>query len=53
MAMATNQNDEFAQFFMLGGSTTQQIYLKNFCQNTCNEIAINANLYFSYNLKLP
>ena len=46
--MATNQNEEFAQMFYAWWRITQQTFLKQFCQNTCNETAIKADFHFSY-----
>ena len=46
--MATNQNEEFAQIFYACWRTTQQTFLKMFCQNTCNKTAIKANMHFSH-----
>ena len=48
VAIATNQNEEFAQNFNFWRRTTLQTFLKKFCQNTCNETAIKANFHFSH-----
>ena len=45
--MATNQNEEFAKQKYTWWRTTQQTFLKKFCQNTCNDTAIKANFHFS------
>ena len=47
VAMARNQNEEFAHNFYAWWRITQQIFLKTFCQNTCNVPAIKANFHFS------
>ena len=44
--MTTNQNEEFVQHIYAWWRTTQQIFLKMFCQNTCNKTAIKANFHF-------
>ena len=46
--MATNENKEFVQLFMLGGGLLNKHLYKKFCQNTYSEIAIKAYLHFSY-----
>ena len=51
--MATNQNVEFVQLFYAWWRTTQQTFIKTFCQNTCSEITIKAYFHFSRNFKLP
>ena len=40
--------DRFGQKVNVWKRTTQQTFLKNFCQNICNGIAINANFHFSH-----
>ena len=45
--MEPNQNEKFAQLFYAWWGT-KQTFLKKYCQNTCNEIAINANSHFSH-----
>ena len=57
VAMATNQHEDFLQYFSAWWRTTQKTCLKKFCQNTWNETAINEVLMFSiislWKLKLP
>ena len=48
VAMATNQNEEFVQLLYAWCRTTQQTFIKMFCQNTCtcSEIAIKTYFHF-------
>ena len=46
--MATNQNEEFVQLLYAWWRTTQQTFIKKFCQNTCSEIAIKTYFHFSH-----
>ena len=48
VAMATNQNEEFVQLLYSWWRTTQQAFIKMFCQNTGSEIALNAYFHFSH-----
>ena len=47
VAMATTQIKWFGLKWFLSWRTTQQPFLYTFCQNICNEIAINASFHFS------
>ena len=46
--MATNQNVEFVQLLYAWWRTTQQTFIKMFCQNTCSEIAIKTYFHFPH-----
>ena len=46
VAMATNQNEEFAQNLHAWKRTIRQTFLKMFRQNTCNRTVINVNCHF-------
>ena len=46
--MATNQIQRFGQNSYVWKRTTQGTFLKNFCQNICNEIEIKAYFHFSH-----
>ena len=48
VAMATNQNGEFVQLLYAWWKTTQQTFIKKFCQNTCSEITIKTYFHFSH-----
>ena len=48
VAMATNQNVEFVQLLYAWWRTTQQTFIKMFCENTCNAIAIKTYFHFSH-----
>ena len=41
-----NQTERFGQKVYICWRTTQQTFLKKFCPNIANEIAINANFHF-------
>ena len=48
--MVTNQIEGFGQkVCILVEDHSTNISIQNFCQNIYNEIAINANFYFSHN----
>ena len=48
VAMATNQNEKFVQLLYVWLRTTQQTFIKKFCQNTCSEIAIKTYFHISH-----
>ena len=48
VVMATNQNEEFVQLLCAWWRTTQQTFIKTFCQNTCSEIAIQTYFHFPH-----
>ena len=48
VAMATNQNEEFVKLLYAWWRTTQQTFIKKFCQNTCSEITIKTYFHFSH-----
>ena len=47
VGMATNQKEAFVQLHYACWRTTQQTFIKKFCQNTCSEIAIKTYFHFS------
>ena len=48
--MATNQNVEFVQLLYAWQRTlsTQQTFIKKFCQHTCSDIAMKTYMYFHF-----
>ena len=48
VAMAASQNEEFVQLLYAWWRTTQETFIKKFCQNTCSEIAIKTYFHFSH-----
>ena len=46
--MATNQNEEFVQLLYAWWRTTQQTFIKMFCQNTCSDTVIKTYFHFSH-----
>ena len=48
VAMATDQNEKFVQLLYAWWRTTQQTFIKMFCQNICSEIAIKTYFHFSH-----
>ena len=47
VAMATNQNEEFVQLLYAWRRTTQQTFIKKFCQNTSSETYFPFSYYKS------
>ena len=52
VAMAINQNEEFVQLLYAWWRTTQQTFIKKFCQNTCSEITIKTYFHFSHYMSM-